>query len=56
MGNMLMERGADEGHWGKQQGHVHCLRRAQGLMHQELQQAMRLRAAVKVQQRAGLVV
>ena len=56
MGDMLMEGGANEGRRGEQHGHVHCLRRAQGLMHQEVKQAVRLWAAVKIQQRSSLVI
>ncbi len=56
MGNMLMKCGADEWDWGEQHRHVYCLRRAQRLVHQELEQAVRLGSAVKVQQRGGLVV
>ena len=47
----LMQAGANVGHRGQQQGHIHGLKWGHGLVQQILKQPVRLRAAIKVQQR-----
>ena len=52
----LMQAGANVGHRGHQRGHIDSLRGPNGLMQQILKEPVRLRAAIKVQQRGCLAV